>query len=56
MGWASSYLPAPNLMCVVIDDGDAGQTMSREAGSRSDQRRMPFTLPRSKVSPQLLYV
>ena len=47
-------LPAPKNSGVVIDD-DAGRTMSKEAGSRSDPRKMPFTLLKSKVSlPALL--
>lgn len=51
MGWASSYASRSKTQGVVID-GDAGRTMSKEPGSRSDLRKMPFTLPKNKVSPR----
>jgi hypothetical protein len=49
MGWASSYASRSKTLGVVIDD-DAGRTMSKEPGYRSDLRKMPFTLLKSKVS------
>ena len=49
LGWASSYVSRFKTQGVVID-GDAGRTMSKEPGSRSDLRKMPFTLPKNKVS------
>lgn len=52
MGWASSYVSRSKTQGVgVVIDGDAGRTMSKEPESRSDLRKMPFTLPKSKVSP-----
>ena len=51
MGWASSYASRSKTQAVVVIDCDAGRTMSKEPGFRSDPRKMPFTLPRSKVGP-----
>jgi hypothetical protein len=52
MGWASSYASRSKTQGIVID-GDAGRTMSKEPGSRSDLRKMLFTFPKSKVSLRL---
>ena len=55
MGWASSYASRCKTQGVVFDC-DTGRTMSKERDSRSDLRKMPFTLPRSKVSPRFFYL
>ena len=55
MGWASSYASRSKTQGVVID-GDAGRTMFKERDSRSDLRKMPFTFPKSKVSPPAFFI